>query len=149
MKTKEEALDYLVSAVAEIIEVGDAEDAANLDRAAQILRAPSVTVDAEMSAEAIKSLMQLIENGAAYHGALYEKLNVKLRLSTDPKERSGLAIALSEVAGATSALGSILGHVLGDDADRATSMDRIFSGKGLTYPKVLKQTGSTLILPGR
>lgn len=150
MNTPEEAANYLISLADEYLVTPGVEstpdDYLKVQQAASLLMEKVDEPGTEILQESLKELMKLIENGVGHYNSLYERFNVQLRLSTDPKDQSRLAVALSETAGAVAALGSILAHVLSDQASLPTKIEDIFTGQGLTYPKVLKQ-GKKIYLP--
>lgn len=149
MNTPQEALDWLIALGDEYLTSSDNRDEYDLKRleeAVALISASMATPNEEQLTETIKQLMKLIEDGVGMFNSHYETFNIRLRIETDKSAQSRLAVALSECAGAISALGSILAHVMSEDADKPTKLTDIFTGLGLTYPKVLK-TGKKLVLP--
>lgn len=150
MKTAEEALDWMISALQEAIEEysPDVEEATvDLNLAVELIRQELTTPREDELVDTIKSVMKLIEDGANYYAGLHERFGVRIRISADSKDQSMTAIAMSETAGAVSALGSLLGHLMSEEATKRHKINEIFTGKGLTYPKVNNSGRSTLILP--
>lgn len=150
MRTAEEALDWMISSVQEwITEAGNPgnEDTDRLNHAVELIRQELTTPREDELVDTIKSVMKLIEDGANYYAGLHERFGVRIRISADLKDQSMTAIAMSETAGAVSALGSLLGHLMSEEATKRHRINEIFTGKGLTYPKVNNRGQSTLILP--
>ena len=149
MENAQEALEWLTALADEYLtsEANDNEmDIKRLEHAHQLLAAAVIQPEADALAAAIKELMLLIESGLGYYKSLYDSFSVKLRISNEPSEKPMLAVALSETAGATSVLGAILAHVLSDEAKKTTPIPEIFTGEGLTYPKI-RNHGGRLHLP--
>nr|DAK84406.1 MAG TPA: hypothetical protein [Caudoviricetes sp.] len=150
MSTPQEALEYLISLADEYLShelvQSSQEDYERVQEAALLLKEKLNEPSDETLRESIQQLMKLIEDGVGLYSQHYETLNVRLRLSTEAKEKSRLAIALSETAGAVSALGAVIAHVLSDQGGVPTKLTDIFTGEGLSYPKVLN-SGKKLYLP--
>lgn len=150
MNTPEEAANYLVAIADEYLTLSESaieEDRLKVQEAAKLVMEKINEPSPDQLAETIKQLMKLIEDGAKHYNGLYDQISVALQLSTDDAERSRLAIALSECAGAISALGAVVGHVLSDEASSPTRLEDIFTGAGLSYPKALAATKPKLYIP--
>ncbi|WVX87677.1 hypothetical protein SEA_PIERRETHREE_1 [Gordonia phage PierreThree] len=118
-----------------------------VDEAATIVEAALSVQSQQEMIESIQQLVKLLVNGSEYFHDIYQQLTIKLQLETDPTRQAGIAVGISETAGAAKALSWVVEHVMSDDAGKPASIEQIFTGEGLSYPAALKRGGSKLFIP--
>lgn len=137
MKNAAEALDWLVASCQESIPTGDSESYELLNKAHGLLTESLASPREEELAEVVKAVMSLIEQGASYYAGVYENLSVRIRIVGNTQEKMANAVAIAETAGAASSLGALFAHLISEDSKTFHKVEDIFTGAGLTYPKVL------------
>lgn len=140
MQNANEALDWLVAACQESIPQGDSESYELLAKAHGLIQESMASAREEELAAGIKSMLSLLEMGATYYGELYESLSVRIRIISNRDDKMATAVAIAETAGAAAGLGSLLAHLISDDSKTFHRIEEIFTGKGLTYPRVLNRS---------
>ena len=105
------------------------------------------TLDTDKLIATLQQLMEAIKQGALYHGELFNAFQIKYKLATKAPERRKLEIAMAETAGGAVALQAVFNLFVNPDTVKPETLQQVFSGKGLSYPKLMKQ-GKQIYIPG-